>query len=105
MGDHILPRHHTVQTWRTQLQPVIVVASVEDSETEAGEAGAAVIGVGGAETAAGDVAGARRRRNGSQSPSLDVWSRTARSSPSRRSTSSLCPLRSTRSLTSSLDLP
>ena len=27
----------TLQTWRTQLQPVIVVASVEDSETEAGK--------------------------------------------------------------------
>merc|ERR1712172_301491 len=43
--DHILLRHHTVQTWRTQLQPVIVVASVEDSETEAGEAGAVATGV------------------------------------------------------------
>ena len=27
----------TLQTWRTQLQPVIVVASVEDSGTEAGK--------------------------------------------------------------------
>jgi len=42
-----------------------VVASVEDSETEAGEAGAAVIGAGAVAIAAGDAAGARRRRNGS----------------------------------------
>jgi hypothetical protein len=55
-----------LQTWRTQLQPVIVVASVEDSETEAGEVGAVATGEAGAvETAAGDVAGERRRRNGS----------------------------------------
>jgi len=41
-----------------------VVASVEDSETEGGEAGAAAIGAGAVETAGGDVAGEKRRRNG-----------------------------------------
>jgi len=61
---HILPRHHTVQIWRTLLQPVIVVASVEDLETEEGEAEAAAIGAGAVEIAAGDVEGERRRRNG-----------------------------------------
>ena len=74
------------QTWRTQLQPVIVVASVEDLETGAGkffsldncshsqvssimnncfstgEAAAVAIEAGAVETVVVDVAGARRRR-------------------------------------------
>jgi len=52
------------ETWRTQLQPVIVVASVEDSETGAGEAAAVAIEAGAVETVVVDAAGARRRRNG-----------------------------------------
>ena len=75
------------QTWRTQLQPVIVVASVEDSETGAGKlhqshnnsqpirvwsivnncyvlgvAAAVAIEAGAVETVVVDAAGARRRR-------------------------------------------
>jgi hypothetical protein len=49
--------------------------------------------------------GEKERRSGSQSPSWAVWSGMERSSPWKRSTFSLCPSRSSRSLTSSLDLP
>merc|ERR1711862_945968 len=89
--------------WRTVLQPVVVIGevSVGDSEIGAGEVEDAVA----AEAVVVDVEDvARKRRTGSQSPNWDVWSRMERSRAWRRSTSTLFPSKSTRSLTASLDL-
>merc|ERR1712071_379183 len=89
----------TINTkWLTLLQPVPVV--VEDSVdvvvvVAAEEAVDVVVNV--------DVAVERTKLNGYQSPNWAVWSVMARSSRSRRSTSSLFPSKNLKSSTSSWD--
>merc|ERR1712071_716404 len=89
----------TINTkWLTLLQPVPVV--VEDSVdgvvvVAAEEAVDVVVNL--------DVAVERTKLNGYQSPNWAVWSVMARSSRSRRSTSSLFPSKNLKSSTSSWD--
>merc|ERR1711915_119602 len=82
--------------WRTPLQPIVGVLEVEDAVETVDVVAAVVVDA--------DVVDVveRRTRNGSPLPSLDVWSRMERSSRWRRSTSSPCPLKSSRSSTTSL---
>merc|ERR1711915_208435 len=86
--------------WRTPLQPIVVVSEVvlevEDAVETVDVVAAVVV-----DADVEDVV-ERRTRNGSPLPSLDVWSRMERSSRWRRSTSSPCPSKSSRSSTTSL---
>merc|ERR1712168_1281875 len=86
--------------WRTLLQPIVVVSEValEDEDVAETVDVVAVVAV----DADVEVAVARKIRSGCPSPSSAVWSRTERSRLLRRSTSSLCPSKSSRSSITSL---
>merc|ERR1712122_473226 len=85
--------------WRTQLQPIVVVSVVVLVDADV----VVTVDVVAAVVVDADVVVVeeRKTRNGFLSPSLVVWSRIRRSSLWRRSTSSLCPSKSLKSLTSS----
>merc|ERR1712225_199213 len=92
-SSHLPHQQHT-QIWRTHPEAEQqLVAALADSDLVAAQAVIVVI-------AAVDVDVVEqtrtRRRSGSQSPSLVVWSRMERSRASRRSTCTVCQSRSTR---------
>merc|ERR1719471_1523349 len=89
---------HTDQSWRTQHQPIAedleeVLVVVEEAED------AAVVDV-----EVEDVVEARKKKNGFLLLNWEDWLKMEKSSPFKRSTCSLFPLKNLKSSTSSLDL-
>merc|ERR1712051_25036 len=94
MGLPVLLYIRSVITWRTQLQPIVEVSEVdlvvvaEDVVVVAEEVEVVVV--------AAEVE-AKTKKNGFPSPSLADWSKMERSRAWKKSTSSLCPSKNSKS--------
>merc|ERR1711944_20973 len=88
--------------WRTLHQPIEEVSEVVLEDVDAAVVVVVAEAVVEAEVAV--VVVVNKKKNGSPSPNLVVWSRMARSKVLRKSTSSLCQSKNSKSSTSSLEV-